>query len=103
MGGMERPSGQTIASCTILITNANRFTSTIHDRMPVILDLENVGSWLNGEAGTELLNPAPEDALRMWPVSTRVNKPGNTDDATLIEPVELQSPTREQQGNLLLH
>ncbi len=103
MGGMERPSGQTIASCTILITNANRFTSTIHDRMPVILDLESLGPWLTGKAGTELLKPAPEDTLRMWPVSKRVSKPGNTDDATLIEPVELQSPTREQQGNLLLH
>jgi putative SOS response-associated peptidase YedK len=41
----------------------------------------------SGEASLELLKPAPEDALRMWPVSRRVSKPGNGDDATLIEPV----------------
>ncbi len=71
--------------------------------MPVILDLENVGPWLRGEAGTELLKPALEDVLRMWPVSKRVSKPGNTDDASLIEPVELNSPASESQGGLLLH
>jgi putative SOS response-associated peptidase YedK len=57
--------------------------------------------WLAGEAGTELLKPAPEDALRMWPVSKRVSKPGNTDDATLMEPVALHSTASEEQGVLL--
>jgi hypothetical protein len=93
----------TIASCTILIADANKFTSTIHDRMPVILEPENIGPWLKGEAGKELLKPAPEDALRMWPVSKSVSKPGNTEDATLIEPVALQSTAPDTQGNLLLH
>src|SRR6266536_2171578 len=46
---------------------------------------------------------APEDTLRMWPVSKRVSKPGNTDDATLIEPVALHSTAPDTQGNLLLH
>src|SRR5438270_7904808 len=40
-----------------------------------------------GDAGTELLKPSPEDVLRMRPVSKRVSKPGNTDDATLIDPI----------------
>jgi putative SOS response-associated peptidase YedK len=99
----DRVNNETIASCTILITNANKFTSKIHDRMPVILEPENIDPWLKGEAGTELMKPAPEDALRMWPVSKRVSKPGNTDDATLIEPVTLQSAARPTQGDLLLH
>src|SRR5260370_40435588 len=30
--------------------------------------------------GTELLKPAAEDRLRMWPVSRRVNKTGTGDD-----------------------
>jgi putative SOS response-associated peptidase YedK len=99
----DRVNNETIASCTILITDANEFTRTIHDRMPVILEQENIGPWLTGDAGTELLKPAPEDALRMWPVSKRVSKPGNTDDPTLIEPVAIHSTTPDTQGNLLLH
>jgi hypothetical protein len=42
-------------------------------------------------------------AIEKWRVSKRVSKPGNTDDATLIEPVELRSTVSEPQGNLLLH
>ena len=39
-------------------------------------------------AGTELLRPAAEDRLRIWPVSRRVNKTGNGDgDPTLIDEV----------------
>jgi putative SOS response-associated peptidase YedK len=55
--------------------------------MPVLLGPDHIGPWLSGEAGTELLKPAPDDALRMWPVSRRVNKTGGADDAGLIEEV----------------
>jgi len=68
-------------------TDANALTLTrpIHDRMPVVLDKTDIGSWLKGEAGAELLEPAPEDRLRMWPVSRLVNKTGSgDDDPTLI-------------------
>jgi putative SOS response-associated peptidase YedK len=44
-------------------------------------DLE---AWLSGAAGTELLRPAAEDRLRMWPVSRRVNRTGGGDDRVLI-------------------
>jgi putative SOS response-associated peptidase YedK len=55
-----------------------------------LLDRENADPWLSGDGGLELLKPAPDGALRMWPVSRRVSKPGNGDDATLIEPVTIQ-------------
>jgi hypothetical protein len=46
------------------------------------------GRWLSGEAGTELLKPAAEGRLRMWPVSRRVNKTGTgDDDPTLLDEV----------------
>jgi hypothetical protein len=32
-----------------------------------------------------LLRPAPNDALRLWPVSRRVNRTGQVDDTGLIE------------------
>jgi len=45
-------------------------------------------SQLNGEAGIELLKPAGEERLRMWPVSRRVNKTGSgDDDPTLLDEV----------------
>jgi len=34
-----------------------------------------------------MLRPYPADAMTAHPISTRVNKPGNDDDATLIEEV----------------
>jgi putative SOS response-associated peptidase YedK len=56
--------------------------------VPVVLDKADVGPWLSGEAGTELLKPAAENRLRMWPVSRRVNKTGTgDDDPTLIAEV----------------
>ena len=54
--------------------------------MPAVLGKADVKAWLNGEAGTELLEPAAEDRLRMWPVSKRVNKTGSGDnDRTLVD------------------
>jgi putative SOS response-associated peptidase YedK len=89
----DRVNDETLATCTMIITEANSFISAIHDRMPVLLDEDSAAAWLSGEAGTELLRPAPKDALRMWPVSRRVSKPGDGDDASLIEPVTVHAST----------
>ena len=99
----DRVNNETITSCTMIITTANRFVSAVHDRMPVILEQENIGPWLSGSAGTELLKSAPEDTLRMWPVSKRVSKPGNPDDASLIEPIALAPAATGSQPGLLLY
>ncbi len=34
---------------------------------------QDFARWLSGGAGTELLKPAPDDYLQVWPVSRRVN------------------------------
>ena len=79
-------TGELAPSCTIIVTGANELTRPIHDRMPVLLDKADFEPWLNGAAGAELLRPAAEDRLRMWPVSRRVNKTGSgDDDPTLID------------------
>lgn len=63
-------------------------TRPIHDRTPVMLDEADTGRWLNVKAGAELLKPAAENRLCMWPVSRRVNKTGTgDDDSTLIREV----------------
>jgi putative SOS response-associated peptidase YedK len=64
-------------------------TSQVHDRMPVLLQPRDFDRWLAATAGTELLKPAANDYLQVWPVSRRVNSsraPG--DDSTLIEAIQ---------------
>jgi putative SOS response-associated peptidase YedK len=81
----DRASGETLKSCTMIITEPNKFVSEVHDRMPV-----DFAPWLSGKVGLELLKPAPEDALHRWPVSKRVNSSRALDeDHTLIDPVSL--------------
>ena len=80
-GETSRPA----KSCTIIVTDANALTRQIHDRMPVVIAPEQFEPWLNGVSGTELLKPAPEDMLQMWPVSRKVNRIGNDSGPTLID------------------
>jgi putative SOS response-associated peptidase YedK len=76
-----------VKSCTIIVTDANAFTRRIHDRMPVVAAPEQSEGWLTGVAGTELLKPAQEDMLQMWPVSRKVNRVGNDSAPTLIDAI----------------
>lgn len=80
-------SKEPLKSCTIIVCAANEFTRAIHDRMPVLLAEKDFEPWLSGAAGVELCGPAPDDVLRMWPVSKRVNKAGSGDDPSLIEAI----------------
>ena len=84
----DKESGKTIKSCTMIITEPNKFVAKVHDRMPALLSPNQFEPWLSGNAGTGILKPAPERMLRMWPVSKRVNSSrANGDDATLIDKV----------------
>jgi putative SOS response-associated peptidase YedK len=88
----DRASGEQIKSCTMIITEPNDFVAEVYDRMPVLLTKDHFAPWLSGEAGTEVLRPAPNDYLQRWPVSKRVNSSkADADDGTLIERVELAS------------
>ena len=86
----DRASGETIHSCTMIITEPNRFVAQVHDRMPVLLRPDQFDAWLDGSAGKEMLVPAAEDMLNRVPVSQRVNSSrAPNDDPTLIEPITL--------------
>ncbi len=83
---------QPLKSCTMIICGPNEFVAEVHDRMPVLLAEKNFEPWLRGEAGTEILKPAPNDLLQKWPVSKRVNNSrASDDDPSLIERVEVAS------------
>ncbi|MFZ1151488.1 MAG: SOS response-associated peptidase, partial [Xanthobacteraceae bacterium] len=82
----DKASGETLKSCTMIITKPNEFVAEVHDRMPVLLTEKHFEPWLSGEVGLELLKPAANDLLRRWPVSRRVNSSrAPDDDPTLIE------------------
>lgn len=79
-------TGEPLKSCTMIITEANKFVSEFHDRMPVLLTPYQFDAWLSGSAGLEVLKPWAQSSLRAYPVSRRVNSsraPSN--DPTLIE------------------
>jgi putative SOS response-associated peptidase YedK len=88
--------GETVESCAIVTTGANDFMSSIHDRMPAILDEETVALWLDpattdAENLQPILIPASNDILQAHPVSTRANSYKN-DDASLIAEVSNTKP-----------
>ena len=50
---------------------------------------ERLCRWLSDEPDPrDLMRPFPAEPMRMWPISTRVNKPEN-DDPSIVEPIEL--------------
>lgn len=77
-----------LTTCTIITGEPNELAATIHNRMPVILAPADYARWLDIEqpdAG-DLLKPYPADAMKAYPISTRVNSPKN-DDPSIIEPI----------------
>ena len=81
---------KSLKSCTMLITEPNKFVAEVHDRMPVLLAEKDYEPWLSGKAGLELLKPATENMLQKWPVSKRVNSSrAPDDDPTLIDKVTI--------------
>ena len=52
---LRKKSGETIRSCTMIITEPNRFVAEVHDRMPALLRPEQFDAWLDGSAGKEVL------------------------------------------------
>jgi putative SOS response-associated peptidase YedK len=86
----DKESGKPLKSCTMIITEPNKFVAEVHDRMPVLLKEKDYEPWLSGKAGLELLKPAAENMLQRWPVSKRVNSSrAPDDDPTLINQISL--------------
>jgi len=75
-------------SATIIVGSASKWMGRFHDRMPIILEWSPAREWMRGANPAALLQPVPDDALREWVVSTRVNRTGFGDeDQTLIDAV----------------
>jgi putative SOS response-associated peptidase YedK len=84
----EPASGEWNRTFAIITTDANELVAAIHDRMPVILAPSDYDRWLGEEPDPGgLMRQFPADLMRMWPISTRVNKPEN-DDPSIVDPIE---------------
>lgn len=85
------PMGERIDSCTILTTAPNELMKPIHDRMPVILPLENHARWLDPHVQDPqlllpLLQPYPAALMEAYEVSRLVNSPHNN-SPELLHPI----------------
>ena len=85
---LNAKGGTPILSCTVLTTRPNRLMAELHDRMPVILEGEQLDRWLDpsirsAEALHDLFDPFPAEAMAAHPVGRGVNSPAN-DDPSLI-------------------
>ena len=83
-------SGERMRSCSMVITDANKFVMDIHDRMPVILEFRDFERWARGcvKDAAALMKPADDDLLDKRPVSQRVKSSrADASDATLIEAI----------------
>ena len=86
---------QPVLSSSVITTNSNATTMSIHDRMPVFIDPHDFKMWLDPKhpsdpAIVSLLKPASNDYLKVTQVSSRVNNPRH-EDASCLEP-ELSQP-----------
>ena len=83
-------------TCTVLTTSAEDDLGHIHDRMPLLVERERYGAWLDPtrsdpEVLTELLVPAAPGRLEAYPVSTMVNSVKNN-GPDLLEPLATEPP-----------
>jgi len=93
------PEGEVLDTCAIVTAAASASLRAIHDRMPVIVAASDYRRWLDSSNPDvdDLLAPST-DALRVYPVSTRVNAVRN-DDAELCVPIDVASPSTLQDAD----
>jgi len=85
------PNGEELETAAIVTTRANRTLSPIYERMPVIVPPEAFDLWLDGAnvdatTAAALIQPAPDNLLEAYEISTAVNRTAN-DNPKLLEPV----------------
>ncbi len=81
----SKESEDEIESATLITADANEFMSSLHHRMPVVLEPEAADRWLAGDDDAIDFAIAHTPRLRAWPVERTVNSPRNEGEQ-LIEP-----------------
>lgn len=86
--------GEIIDSCAIITTDCNALMQPIHDRMSVIVPMEDLDAWLNpmpqpDEVLLPILKPFDPDQMQLWAVSPAVGNVANQGEG-LIRPLTSQ-------------
>jgi putative SOS response-associated peptidase YedK len=80
-------------TCTVITTEAEDEVGMIHDRMPLMVERERWGPWLDPRQAKDallgLLTPAAPGALEAFPVSAAVGNVRNN-GPELVEPLALE-------------
>ncbi len=78
-------------TCAILTTEPNEVLAPIHDRMPVMVRVEDYSNWIAPSTPASevrrLVASFPTDDMRAWEVSLLVNDP-KVDDARVIAAID---------------
>jgi putative SOS response-associated peptidase YedK len=101
----RKPDGRKVESFTIITTEPNDLIEPIHDRMPVILRLEDEEQWLDTSRTSfakarSLLKPFPAELMEAHDVTPIVNS-ANYDGPECIRPVSDDEIPRAGQLSLL--
>jgi putative SOS response-associated peptidase YedK len=96
------PGGSEIDTAAILTTAANTDVAHIHDRMPVVIQPQDFGRWLDCRTleprdVAHLMRPPGEGLFEAIPVSDKVNRVANT-GPDLQERVEPVAESKTQTG-----
>jgi putative SOS response-associated peptidase YedK len=91
-------AGESHETFAIVTTRANELVAPIHDRMPVMIELADVRTWLEASTkdASELVAPVPSKRLVASLASRRVNSTDH-DDPDLLDPFD---PRARRQLNL---
>lgn len=83
-------SGEKVKTYTIITTSPNKEMSSLHDRMPVILNKDQSDIWLSpleltADQADDILKSAPNGSLEIIKVSTKVNSIRNNSEDLIYE------------------
>lgn len=89
------PEGEVLRTCTIITTAANEKMSAVHDRMPVIVQPQDEGIWLDPDLKDlaklqAIMQPFPNDRIDMHQVSPKVNS-AKDDLPEMVEQAPVQT------------
>ena len=67
--------GEIIKTCAIVTTASNSKLSSIHHRLPLVLERNNWGFWLGeeGHGASALMRPTSDETLKAYRVSKNIN------------------------------
>ena len=68
-------AGEIIKTCAIVTTASNSKLSSIHHRLPLVLERNNWGFWLGeeGHGASALMRPTADETLKAYRVSKNIN------------------------------